>query len=171
MTLYARIALFLGLMVLAASGFRWFLPESVALNAIPLFLFFLVDKESDLNALILGGVAGVCASFLSSGPGAVWILQYLVEAWIVGRLLRNRLRSGSLQYLLIWVVMGMDFGAGFLLRTVLEYPFRTQLFKDWLVMDGVTGGSGMLILFMDQYLGNAGMARSPKRHGIGIPFS
>jgi hypothetical protein len=166
-----RIALFLGILLLAMSGLRWLLPVSQGVNIIPVLLFFFVDKESDLDALLLGGIAGVCASFLSSGPGAVWILQYFAEAWIFGRLLRNWPRQAPAQLLLIWVFMGVDFGAGLLLRMVLDYPLQTQLLKDWLVMDGMVGGCGTLILSMSQYLGNAGVARSPKRHGIGIPFS
>ncbi len=171
MNLSSRIAVFLGILILVASGFRWYFPDFLGLNIIPLLLFFLVDKENDLETLVLGMVAGICASFLSVGPGAVWVLQYLAEAWIIGRLLRNWPWHGSAQLLLILGIMGMDFGAGLLLRMALDYPLQTQLLKDWAVMDGVVGGCGMLILLVGQSLKKTGVARSPKRHGIGIPFS
>lgn len=169
MRVLRSILIFLAILVPVISGFRWVFDTSSGLNIIPLLLFFLIDRDRDLYALILGGVAGICAGFLSAGPAALWILQYVGEAWVIGRLLRAGIRSGYMRFILVWVVMGVDFGAGLLLRTVLDYPLKTQLLEDWLVMDGIVAGIGMLVLLLGRVSGMSGNLPSPKQHGIGIP--
>ena len=163
--------MFSGLLFLASAGGRWVFPLSAGVNIVPVLLFFLVDRKSDVRALAMGAVAGALAGFLSAGPALVWMSLYLAEAWCIGRLMRNQPRFGSVQYLLLWMVMGMDFGMGFLFRMILEYPLKTQLLEDWLAMDGVAAGSGMLILFVGQYFRPAGGHPSAKPHGVGIPLS
>ncbi|EQD24943.1 MAG: hypothetical protein M1537_02715 [Nitrospirae bacterium] len=171
MNLPARVLLLACLLVLAISGLRWFPYLSAGINPVPMFLFFLLRKREKYDFFVLGVLAGLVASLVSYGPGSFWVLLYVSEAWVISRLSDFSTRSGVRPYFLVWIVLGIDMGAGLLLRKLLDFPLETQLLRDWLVMDGVTGLLGMVLVFVWQSLGGTADPRSRKQHGIGIPLS
>lgn len=171
MNLPVRAILLVLLMVLAVSGLRWFPYLSSWINPVPLILFFLLQKKEKYGFLVLGLLAGLVLSLVSYGPGSFWVLLYLSEAWLFSRLSDFSTGSGVRQYLLVWIVLGIDMGAGLLVRKLLDYPLETQLFRDWLVTDGVTGLLGMILVLVRRSLGWIPGPPPRKQHGIGIPLS
>jgi hypothetical protein len=171
MNLPVRAILLGVLMVLAISGLRWFPTLAAGINPIPLCLFFLLRKKEKYGFLVLGGIAGLLAGLVSYGPVSFWILLYVSEAWVISRLSEASTLSGFRQYVLVWIVLGIDMGAGLLLRKLLEFPLEIQLLKDWLVMEGATGFLGMFLVFVMRSLGWMADPPSRKQHGIGIPLS
>ena len=171
MKLPVRAVLLVLLMVLSVSGLRWFPYLSSWVNPVPLILFFLLQKKEKYGFIVLGLLAGLVLSLVSYGPVSFWVLLYLSEAWLFSRLSDFSTGSGFRQYLLVWIVLGIDMGAGLLVRKLLDYPLETQLFRDWLVMDGVTGLLGMMLVLVRRSLGWTPGPPPRKQHGIGIPLS